>query len=64
MKDAQGALRHASIQTKGDVYMQAIEASVLNAMNSRTKQIFAGWEHPVTTLSMDCSTHTASSPPE
>jgi integrase len=27
LKDAQGALRHASIQTTGDVYMQTIEAS-------------------------------------
>jgi integrase len=49
LKDAQGALRHASIQTTGDVYMQTIEASVLHAMNSRTTQILAGWEHPATT---------------
>jgi transposase len=49
LKDAQGALRHASIQTTGDVYMQTIEASVLHAMNSRTTQILAGWEHPGTT---------------
>jgi integrase len=49
LKDAQGALRHASIQTTGDVYMQTIESSVLNAMNSRTAQILAGWEHPDTT---------------
>jgi integrase len=49
LKDAQGALRHASIQTTGDIYMQTIEASVLNAMNSRTTQVLAGWEHPVTT---------------
>ena len=47
LKDAQGgALRHASIRTTGDVYMQTIETSVLNAMNSRTMQILAGWEHP------------------
>lgn len=36
LKDAQGALRHASIKTTGDVYVQTIEESVLNAMNSRT----------------------------
>jgi integrase len=48
LKDAQGALRHASIQTTGNVYMQGIEANVLNAMNSRTTQILAGWEHPAT----------------
>jgi hypothetical protein len=41
-------LRHASIQTTGNVYMQGIEANVLNAMNSRTTQILAGWEHPAT----------------
>jgi integrase len=29
LKDAQGALRHASIRTTGDVYMQTIESSVL-----------------------------------
>jgi hypothetical protein len=42
LKDAQGALRHASIKTTGDVYMQTIEASVLDAVNSRTRQILAG----------------------
>jgi integrase len=44
VKDAQGALRHASIQTTGDVYMQPIEESVLAAVNSRTRQILAGWD--------------------
>lgn len=47
LKDAQGALRHASIKTTGDVYMQAIEESVLDAVNSRTRQILAGWAAPV-----------------
>jgi integrase len=46
LKDAQGALRHASIKTTGDVYMQAIEESVLDAVNSRTRQILAGWRGP------------------
>ena len=49
MKDAQGALRHASIKTTGDVYVQTIEESVLSAMNSRTTGILAGWEHPALT---------------
>jgi integrase len=49
LKDAQGALRHASIKTTGDVYVQTIEESVLNAMNSRTTGILAGWEHPALT---------------
>jgi hypothetical protein len=44
LKDAQGALRHASIQTTGDVYVQPIEKSVLNAMNSRTVEILTDWE--------------------
>jgi hypothetical protein len=47
LKDAQGALRHASIKTTGDVYMQAIEASVLDAVNSRTRQVLAGWRGSV-----------------
>ena len=42
LKDAQRALRHASIKTTGDVYVQTIEESVLNAMNSRTMEILAG----------------------
>jgi hypothetical protein len=46
LKDAQRALRHASTKTTGDVYVQTIEDSVLNAMNSRTMGILAGWEHP------------------
>ena len=44
LKDAQGALRHASIQTTGDVYVQTIEKSELSAMNSRTVEILAHWE--------------------
>jgi integrase len=44
LKDAQGALRHASIKTTGDVYVQTIETSVLNAMNSRTSEILADWK--------------------
>jgi len=49
LKDAQGALRHASIRTTGDVYLQTIEKNVLNAMNSRTMGILAGWQHPALT---------------
>ena len=49
LKDTQGALRHASIKTTGDVYVQTIEESVLGAMNSRTTGILAGWEHPALT---------------
>ena len=41
MKDAQGALRHASIKTTADVYMQEIPESVRAAINSRTRAILA-----------------------
>jgi hypothetical protein len=40
-------LRHASIRTTGDVYMQTIESSVLSAMNSRTMQILSGEEKTI-----------------
>ena len=43
LKDAQGMLRHASIRTTGDVYMQTIERSVLDAVNSRTAAVLEGW---------------------
>jgi integrase len=39
LKDVQGALRHASIKTTGDIYVQRLESSVLAALNSRTDQI-------------------------
>jgi integrase len=39
MKDAQAALRHASIKTTANVYMQEIPASVRAAINSRTRAI-------------------------
>ena len=43
LKDAQGALRHASITTTGNVYMQPIDESVLRAVNSRAHAVLAGW---------------------
>jgi integrase len=39
MKDAQQILRHANIQTTGNVYMQQIPTSVMEAINSRTRAI-------------------------
>jgi integrase len=36
LKDVLGALRHASIQTTGDVYVETRESSVQAAMDSRT----------------------------
>lgn len=41
MKDAQTALRHASIKTTANVYMQPIPASVIAALNSRTRAVLA-----------------------
>ena len=43
LKDAQGALRHASIATTGNVYMQSIDESVFRAVNSRANAVLAGW---------------------
>lgn len=47
LKDAQGMLRHASIRTTGDVYVQTIERSVLAAVNSRTSAVLGNWLTPV-----------------
>lgn len=47
LKDTQSILRHASIQTTGDVYVQPIEQSVVNAVNSRTSALLKGWKAPV-----------------
>jgi integrase len=41
MKDAQQILRHASIKTTAEIYMQEIQASVRSAINSRTRAIFS-----------------------
>ena len=40
MKDAQHILRRASIRTTANIYMQPIPASVVAAINSRTRAIF------------------------
>jgi integrase len=52
LKDTQGMLRHASIQTTGDVYVQTIEQSVLDAVNSRTAAVLNGWAAPVGLLGL------------
>lgn len=46
LKDTQGMLRHASIKTTGDVYVQTIEQSVLAAVNSRTSAVLGDWMMP------------------
>ena len=50
LNDTQGMLRHASIKTTGDVYVQTIEQSVLQAVNSRTAAVLKGWTAPVKEL--------------
>jgi integrase len=52
LKDTQGILRHASIRTTGDVYVQTIERSVLEAVNSRTAAVLDGWQAPVAELGL------------
>ena len=52
LKDAQGMLRHASILTTGDVYVQTIEQSVLQAVNSHTDAVLYGWTAPVEKLGL------------
>ena len=50
LKDTQGALRHASISTTGNVYVQVIDESVFKAVNSRTNAVLGGWTAPVEQL--------------
>jgi integrase len=50
LKDAQGALRHASIATTGNVYMQSIDESVFRAVNSRANAVLEGWKPAVEQL--------------
>ena len=47
LKDTQGILRHASIRTTGDIYVQLIDASVQQAVNSRTAAVLDGWKGSV-----------------
>jgi len=46
LKDVQGALRHASIKTTGDVYVQTLDESVLRAVDARTAEILKDWKQP------------------
>jgi hypothetical protein len=40
MKDAQTALRHQSVKTTANIYMQPVPKSVTAALNARTKAVF------------------------
>jgi integrase len=42
MKDAQAALRHKSVQTTANIYMQPVSESVRAALNARTQAVFQG----------------------
>ena len=52
LKDAQRILRHADIKTTGNVYMQAIPTSVMEALNKRTQAVLeaGGKVVPITTV--------------
>ena len=52
LKDTQSMLRHASIRTTGDVYVQTIEQSVVAAVNSRTSAVLGNWLVPVGELGL------------
>jgi len=52
LKDTQSILRHASIQTTGDVYVQRIDQSVIEAVNSRTAAVLDGWHAPAGAMEM------------
>jgi hypothetical protein len=43
LKDTQGVLRHASITTTGNVYVQVVEESVMRAVNSHATAVLDGW---------------------
>jgi hypothetical protein len=43
LKDTQGALRHASIKTTGNVYVQVVEENVMRAINSHATTVLDGW---------------------
>lgn len=50
LKDTQGALRHASIATTGNVYVQVVEESVMRAVNSHALAVLDGWKPEVESL--------------
>ena len=50
LKDTQGVLRHASIKTTGDVYVQTIEHRVPAAVNSRTSAVLGDGKMPEKSL--------------
>ena len=53
LKDTQSMLRHASIKTTGDIYVQTIDQNVLQAVNSRTAGVLKGWKAPVQSMGVE-----------
>jgi hypothetical protein len=45
-------LRHASITTTGDIYVQTVDESVARAVSSRTAAVLDGWTAPVERLGL------------
>jgi hypothetical protein len=52
LKDAQGALRHASITTTGNVYVQVVEDNVMRAVNSHASTVLEGWRPAVESMGL------------
>jgi integrase len=52
LKDTQGVLRHASITTTGNVYVQVVEESVMRAVNSHATAVLDGWTPTVEGLGL------------
>ena len=50
LKDAQGALHHASITTTGNVYVQVVEENVMRAVNSHASTVLEGWTPAVQSM--------------
>ncbi len=50
LKDTQGALRHASITTTGNVYVQVVEENVMRAVNSHATTVLEGWTPAVESM--------------
>ncbi len=52
LKDTQGALRHASITTTGDIYIQTVDENVARAVNARANDVLSGWKVPIEPLGL------------
>jgi hypothetical protein len=52
LKDAQGALRHPSIMTTGNVYVQVVEDNVMRAVNSHVSTVLEGWRPAVESMGL------------